>query len=1233
MEVVVQEGGDEYTYDAALGSPNTFHINSLGYTAGSASFDDEIITLFTDSVGDGSGTFITSGLIGSASIDYKNSEGTPVYNKIVRFDLSVSKIGVDGVNGASGSDAKVVSLSSTKYAIVYDGDGNLFPASQPFTLSGSAQNFDDPRFQFLENGSQIQGFSTDSNVVIPTAGNLPTAGGTNLYEVRVKENGGSVEAFDNIDVFGVQSGSDAFTVFLTNEAHVFSATSESVVTSDLSDGSFEVRFFRGSQQYNSGSTGKTYSVSATTSNIVLSQSLESNNQAKFTPTSVSGDSGSAAITITDNNTSQTFNKQYSFTLSKEGINGQDGQDGQDGEDGEDGQDGADGANGVVINISPTSQTIKRSNSGTYDTPKIFTVTVTENGTLLTHQAGTGTPATSKYTITSLSNGTLSAGSGTTSPDITPTTPSAIAGLTTTFNITYTDGKGTTSSALAQSHVVNVVLDGTTGPGIVHTGEWEAGRAYQYADGLSDGDGRIDTVLYSGTYYAATSQHTSTNNTNSSTGVPGSGPWESLGTQDLFVAAKIAIFEDSFVQNTLNIGTNNSGGVSSANITLAGATANPYISIGQSGTLGSQGYAAGDGIFIGRDSADGEYKASFENGSTSYLKWTGTSLDIKGSINITGGSAQSALNSINSTTQSLQDDVNAAQAGVDAINLTTSSLENPTTFTPSTPANTSTGLHLGSDKMGYYNSGWKTYMDVNGNFYLGGDTNGALSWNNSTDQLVITGSIFAENGVFSGTVSGSAIQGGTVTGATLSGGTINVPASNPNFTVSSGGIMTATGATISGSISATAGTFGGWEISGNSIVSPTTGNVRMSLTGGSSPVIVVNNASAEPKVEISSLTSLTSLGAGSATVNNISGYAQVNTSVNVPAATGASPIQVTNEYGTGGFSSVSATIPSSGTYTITFELDYPSGTGNAGVVAAFTNSTTGGGALNSITHSAKIGVCMTTSSSPPSSWDNANDKPTGCLWNAHQVKSHTDYSPGSTNNWYLPADYLGNYNHAAFTVGGSSYTFSGSTTVYFHTYIVYNLTAFRVSNSYLIGVNVDIKNPPIGVATMSKTTDRTEINAGGLQVVSSTSNYVIMERQAGASAANTVMLDVGGSIEATGNITANASDERLKNILGLIENPLDKLKELKGIRFTWNEIANELAKHKMDEEHIGLIAQDVQKVLPEVVKKSPIGKTKDDHNYLTIWYEKLVPLLVEAIKELSDKVDKLEEKNKRLEDGN
>jgi hypothetical protein len=108
---------------------------------------------------------------------------------------------------------------------------------------------------------------------------------------------------------------------------------------------------------------------------------------------------------------------------------------------------------------------------------------------------------------------------------------------------------------------------------------------------------------------------------------------------------------------------------------------------------------------------------------------------------------------------------------------------------------------------------------------------------------------------------------------------------------------------------------------------------------------------------------------------------------------------------------------------------------------------------------------------------------------------------------------------------------------------------------------------------------------------------------------------GDSIRAAGNIVAYYSDERLKKHLGKIENALEKVDQLEGFYYEANEVAQKLG-YKVKRE-VGVSAQAVQRILPEIVTDAPISA-----NYLTIDYERLVPLLIEAIKELKGEVETL-----------
>lgn len=132
-----------------------------------------------------------------------------------------------------------------------------------------------------------------------------------------------------------------------------------------------------------------------------------------------------------------------------------------------------------------------------------------------------------------------------------------------------------------------------------------------------------------------------------------------------------------------------------------------------------------------------------------------------------------------------------------------------------------------------------------------------------------------------------------------------------------------------------------------------------------------------------------------------------------------------------------------------------------------------------------------------------------------------------------------------------------------------------------------------------------------------------------------LVSVTGNIQATGTITGSYSDERLKDVSGNIKNALAKVMLLNGVEFKPNDTAKYYG-FNSDESEVGVIAQQVQAVLPEVVKPAPFDSEMNDdgimvsksgENYITVQYERMVPLLIEAIKEQQLQIEKL---NKALE---
>jgi hypothetical protein len=153
----------------------------------------------------------------------------------------------------------------------------------------------------------------------------------------------------------------------------------------------------------------------------------------------------------------------------------------------------------------------------------------------------------------------------------------------------------------------------------------------------------------------------------------------------------------------------------------------------------------------------------------------------------------------------------------------------------------------------------------------------------------------------------------------------------------------------------------------------------------------------------------------------------------------------------------------------------------------------------------------------------------------------------------------------------------------------------------------------------------QFNAIGVGVSQGTAGTVYVNNSLGVGSAPT---GTAGEIVATNQITSYYSDERLKTNIELIPNALEKVMSLRGVTYEPNSLAESFGFKK--EKQVGVIAADVEAVLPEAVKPAPFDMmifedsriSKSGEDYKTVQYEKLVPLLIEAIKELNNEIKQL-----------
>jgi hypothetical protein len=231
---------------------------------------------------------------------------------------------------------------------------------------------------------------------------------------------------------------------------------------------------------------------------------------------------------------------------------------------------------------------------------------------------------------------------------------------------------------------------------------------------------------------------------------------------------------------------------------------------------------------------------------------------------------------------------------------------------------------------------------------------------------------------------------------------------------------------------------------------------------------------------------------------------------------------------------------------------------------------------------------------------------------------------TTSSHALTASYIGGIVNGIFTQTGSIYAttndleITGSLTLYKSGSTVFNIEGsqgnlFAVTDSLsgsLFSVN-DISGIPILEVFSDDTVKIGTFNAEGITVQGSDVKIT------GSLAVGNISPNAtDGRIDASNDIVAySSSDKRWKTNIKLIESPLEKLQKLSGVEFDWIE---DFRAHGNSGNDVGVIAQEVELVLPQAVQTRDTGMK-------AVRYEKIIPLLIETIKEQQKQIDELKNK--------